>query len=93
MQDTFTFTVNMNLREYLRLGFTLLPRIKVIRRIFLLILCATLPGLASPGENTVKPHLIRGIEYRFTHWGMEVSTTRISLTLQNKSGGTQSPLS
>jgi len=119
MQDTFTVAQDFSFAEYLRFSYYQLPRMKMVRRLFIFStaigLLSGLLGLFALGENEklgvmllvqslmppvflflfffvfmflgalfvvrFKPHIIRGITYRFTHWGMERIGTRTEATI------------
>ena len=119
MQDTFTVAQDFSFAEYLRFSYYQLPRMKMVRRLFIFStvigLLSGLFALLAPGEHETtgvvtllqsflppvflflflvvfmflgalfvvrfKPHIIRGITYRFTHWGMERIGTRTEATI------------
>jgi YcxB-like protein len=109
MQDSFTIAQDLTRAEYVRFSLYLLPRMKVIRRLFIFVACVSLVagllGVVVPGKNEtitlltivrwflpmvvlllfffiatllgslyvyrIRPHLVKGISYRFSTRGME----------------------
>lgn len=108
MQTSFSIAQDLTQAEYTRFSLYLLFRMKMIRRLFVFIVCltllATLMGVVAPGKNEppmmagvkvllppvimavifivstllssiyiyrTRPHLVKGVSYRFSPKGME----------------------
>jgi hypothetical protein len=119
MQDTYLFSTNITIWEYIRLAWTITPRIKQFRRIFILwgciglfvVLSTTLSMITGSTFNAgqlwqglllplyliggffalvtlsalligvVRPQFRLGINYRFNHWGMEMTGQKQELSV------------
>jgi hypothetical protein len=119
MQDSITIAQDLTRAEYVRFSLYLLPKMKIVRRLFLFVTCvsllAGLLGVAVPGRNEAitlltvvrwflppvfmflfffvavvlvsvylyqaKPHLFKGVIYRFTPIGMERIGVKVEATI------------